>query len=275
MKTHRFLSLVPVSYTHLDVYKRQIYGQIVTVTPDPDAGYEVYEVAVTDQNGNAIRVTDNGDGTYSFTQPIDIVTITVTYVEDKCDGTAEDNCPSLAFDDLDVTAWYHEYVDYAIENELMNGIGGRTFSPETPVTRAQVVTVLWRLENEPQVNYAMAFEDVMEGQWYTEAVRWAASIDVVDGYSDEEYGTNDYISRQDMATILYRYASYKGYDVSASDALAYDDADRIADYALAAMRWACGAGVFEGNGDGTVNPTGNTRRCEYAAIMTRFIENIV
>ena len=121
----------------------------------------------------------------------------------------------------------------------------------------------------------MTFADVAEGQWYTEAVRWAASINVVGGYSAEEYGTDDFISRQDMATILWRYAEYKGYDVSATADLNYTDAGNIADYALTAMQWACGSGIFEGNGDGTINPTGDTRRCEYAAIMMRFIENVV
>ena len=251
---------------------RPAAGATVTITTDPDEGYEVDEVTVTDQNDNEVEVTDNGDGTYSFTQPSSRVTITVTYALEKCDGTEADNCSSLAFSDLDTSLWYHEFVDYAIENGLMVGTGDKTFSPGLPVTRAQVVTVLWRLENMPQVNYAMAFEDVVDGQWYTEAVRWAASIDVVGGYSAEEYGTDDYISRQDMATILYRYAAYKGYDVSASDALDYSDAEDIRDYALTAMQWVCGAGIFEGNGDGTVNPLGDTKRCEYATIMMRFIE---
>ena len=250
-------------------------GEEVTITPNPDEGYEVDEIIVTDRNGNEVEITDNNDGTYSFIQPTGRVTITVTYAPEKCDGTAADNCPSLAFSDLDTSMWYHEAVDYAIENGLMNGTGNSVFSPETPITRAQVVTVLWRLENEPQVDYTMTFADVAEGQWYTEAVRWAASINVVGGYSAEEYGTDDFISRQDMATILWRYAEYKGYDVSATADLNYTDAGNIADYALTAMQWACGSGIFEGNGDGTINPTGDTRRCEYAAIMMRFIENVV
>ena len=250
-------------------------GQTVTIKPEPDEGYEVDKITVTDRNGSEIAVTDNGDGTYSFRQPSGSVTIIVTYAEDVCDGTDADNCPLLAFDDLDPSEWYHEYVEYAIENGLMEGMGDNKFSPETPVTRAQVVTVLWRLENEPEVNYTMTFEDVAADQWYTEAVRWAASLGIVGGYSDAEYGTDDAITRQDMATILYRYASYKGYDVSASDDLDFTDADDIKDYALAAMRWVCGAGIYEGNGNGTVNPLGDTRRCEYATLMMRFIEGFV
>ncbi len=254
---------------------RPASGQKVTITTQPDDGYEVSSVVVTNASGQAIAVIDNGDGTYTFTQPIGSVTITVTYKPDEYNAPEADNCPSLAFDDLDTNMWYHEFVDYAIENGLMAGTADRAFSPELPVTRAQVVTVLWRLENEPVVNYAMTFEDVAEDQWYTEAVRWAASIDIVGGYSAEKYGADDYISRQDMAAILWRYASYRGYDVSASDDLNYADADNIKDYALTAMRWVCGSGVFEGNGDGTVNPTGNTRRCEFATIIMKFVENIV
>ena len=187
--------------------------------------------------------------------------------------TAED-CPSLAFDDLDTDAWYHEYVDYAIENDLMNGTGAYAFSPYSTLTRAQAVTVLWRMENEPQVNYDMGFEDVADGQWYTEVIRWAVSEKIMEGHSDVAFGPNDPITREQLAVILYRYAAYKSYDVTAKgDPSSFTDASKISGWAYEAMEWACGT-LMGGNGDGTINPTGNSRRCEFATMIMRFIEDV-
>ena len=250
-------------------------GQTVTITPTPDEGYEVEDVLVTDRNGNEIEVSENENGTYSFTQPVGSVTITVTFAEDKCDGTAEDNCPSLAFSDLNTSMWYHEYVDYAIENGLMVGTGEDVFSPDGTLTRAQAVTVLWRMENEPQVNYTVTFEDVAADQWYTEAISWAASEEIVLGNGDGTFGTDDPITREQLAAILYRYAASKGYDVTTKgDPSSFTDASEISDWAYKAMQWAFGTELMQGNGDGTINPTGSTRRCEFATMAMRFIEQI-
>ena len=123
-----------------------------------------------------------------------------------------DDCPSLDFDDLDTDAWYHEYVDYAMENGLMNGTGTYIFSPYSTLTRAQVITVLWRQENEPKADHEINFNDVTEGQWFTEPVRWAVSEEIMEGYGGGAFGPNDPITWEQLAAILYRYALYKGYD---------------------------------------------------------------
>ena len=182
---------------------------------------------------------------------------------------------ALPFIDVRVDNWFYGAVKYAYENGLMVGTGVDIFSPDGTLTRAQAVTVLWRLENEPQVNYAMNFADVANGTWYTEAVRWAASEGIVLGNGDGTFGAHNAITREQLAAILYRYAAYKGYDVTAkSDPSAFTDAFKISDWAYDAIRWAYGTKLMQGNGDGTINPTGNTRRSEFATMIMRFNEQI-
>lgn len=258
-------------------------GDKVKITTKPEEGKEVDEVSVTDKDGTPVEVTDNGDGTYTFIQPRGKVTITVTYKDDKCEGTAEDNCPTLEFSDLDPTAWYHDGVHYAIENGLMKGTSTteNLFSPNGTTTRAQIVTILWRMENEPVVNYLMQFEDVAAEQWYTEAVRWAASAKIVEGYGNGNFGTNDPITREQLATILWRYAKYKGYDVSVGEntnILSYKDAETVSEYAVPAMQWVCGTGIIQGisseGGGMLLDPQGNAIRLQAATVMMRFDENV-
>ena len=185
------------------------------------------------------------------------------------------NCPSLDYSDLNRDAWYHQCVDYALENDLMTGMGGGIFSPNGTLTRAEAVTVLWKLENKPQVSYQLNFEDVAEGQWFTEMVRWAVSKKIMAGNGDGTFGPNSPITREQLAAVLYRYAAYKKYDVSAKGNLSsFTDASKISGWANEAMQWAYGTKLMQGNGDGTINPTGNTKRCEFASMIMKFNENI-
>ena len=161
----------------------------------------------------------------------------------------------------------------------MNGVSDNLFAPGTTTTRAMVVTILWRLEGEPTVNNRMDFSDVAANMWYTEAIRWAASKGIVEGYGDT-FGPNDPITREQMAAIMWRYAKYKGYDVSVGEntnILSYDDAFDVADWAIPAMQWACGAGLINGIADGNamnLEPMGNATRAQAAAILQRFCENV-
>jgi len=255
-------------------------GDTVIITPDPDAGYEVDEVIVTDKNGNPVTVVDNGDGTYSFKQPTGKVTIEVTYKEIDTTCPRDWTCPMYGYTDLDRTAWYHDGVHFCIENGLMQGIGNNQFAPSSTTTRAMIVTILWRLEGSPVVNYAMDFEDVAANQWYTEAIRWAAKEKIVEGYGNGKFGTNDAITREQMVTIMYRYAKYKGYDVSVGEntnILSYGDAFDVAEWAIPAMQWACGEGIITGIADGStmnLDPQGNATRAQAAAILQRYCENV-
>lgn len=188
-------------------------------------------------------------------------------------NTEPADCPSLAFPDLDTGKWYHKYVDYVIENGLMGDAGGGLFAPDRTLTRAQVVTVLWQMEGRPQTDYAMDFDDVAEGQWYTETVRWAVSEDIMAGNGDGTFGPNNPITWEQLAAILRSYAVYKGYDVSAKgDPSLIADASKISSWASAAMEWACGADILESSG--IINPAGSAARCEFAAAVTRFAENV-
>ncbi|MBP3634698.1 MAG: InlB B-repeat-containing protein [Oscillospiraceae bacterium] len=250
-------------------------GDAVTIKPDPDPGYEVDDVIVTDENGRPIRVTDNGDGTYSFRQPDGKVEITVTFKEVGADCERDYTCPMNGYTDLDRYAWYHDGVHFCLENDLMNGISSNRFDSNGTTTRAMIVTILWRLEGEPVVNYAMDFSDVAANMWYTEAIRWAASEGIVEGYGDT-FGPNDSITREQMAAIMWRYAKYKGHDVSVGEntnILSYDDAFDVAEWAIPAMQWACGADLINGVESGRavyLKPADNTTRAQAAAILHRF-----
>ena len=244
-------------------------GGTVTITPTPDKGYETASVTVTDSKGNPVTVTDNGDGTYSFTQPASKVTISVTYA---CDGRT-DNCPSYHFGDVDTTKWYHAAVDYMVTHGLMTGTAPDIFSPNSTTTRAMVVTILYRLEGEPSTSGSTAFTDVERGAWYTDPIAWAAANGVVDGTSPTTFAPNSPVTREQMATILYRYLAAKGYDVTArADLSAYTDADQISSYATDAMSWANALGLITGETPTTLVPQGNATRAQVATILMRFCE---
>ena len=185
-----------------------------------------------------------------------------------------DYCPTATYVDLNIDAWYADSTDFVIANGLMNGYSDNTFRPNNTCTRAMIVTILWRLEGSPIVNYAMDFEDVDAEQWCTEAVRWAASNKIAEGYGNGKFGTNDAITREQMVTIMWRYAKYKGYDVSVGEntnILSYNDAFEVSEYAIPAMQWACGAGLMRGDGV-NLTPVANATRCQSAALLMRFCE---
>ena len=178
------------------------------------------------------------------------------------------------FRDVGRNDWYYDAVVYAYENGLMSGTSLTAFSPDAATTRGMIVTILWRQAGKPIVNYAMRFEDVAAGSYYEEAIRWAASIGVVNGYSETAFGPADPITREQMAAILYRYAEYQGKDMTATASLdAFSDAADVSGYAVEAMRWACGEKLINGSG-GKLDPTGMATRAQAAAILQRYCENV-
>ena len=182
---------------------------------------------------------------------------------------------TMSFNDVEPGKWYAEAVGYVYHHGLMAGVGNNLFGINETTTRAMVVTILWNLENKPVVNYAMSFEDVPSDVWYTEAVRWAAAEGVVAGYGDM-FGPNDPVTREQLATILWNYAKYKGYDVSVGEntnILSYKDAFDISEWAFPAMQWACGEGVMSGKGDGILDPGGFALRVETAQMLQNFLED--
>ena len=186
----------------------------------------------------------------------------------------DDSCPIWPFADAAPTAWYHDGVHYCLENGLMRGVSGGKFLPDGITTRAQLVTILWRLEGGPETNGAVRFGDVAGGAWYTQAVRWAAGCGVVKGYDNGCFGPDDAVTREQMAAILYRYAQHKGYDVSAgkdTNILSFNDAFAVSEYAIPAMQWAVGTGVINGTTASTLSPRGDASRAQAANILYRFL----
>ena len=178
-------------------------------------------------------------------------------------------CPSEQYSDLDVTAWYHEGVDYVLLNGLMNGMSSREFAPEGKLTRAQLVTILYRMAGSPSVEgLKNPFTDVPGGSWYTDAVIWAAEEGVVKGTSKTTFSPEVSITREQIATILYRYAGAEA--VSENHLAGFRDADKISPYAADALNWAVAKGLINGMGDGTVAPGETATRAQIAVILMRF-----
>ena len=243
-------------------------GTEVTLTPTPDEGFDVGTVTVTDRFGDAVAVTENPDGTYTFTMPNGQVTVEVTFVESQPEP--------LPFTDVAESDWFYDAVRYAYENGLMGGVGDNLFAPNNPTTRAQLVTILYRLEGEPAVTGQSPFTDVEADTWYTDAVTWAAEEGVVNGVSATQFAPGNNITREQLATILFRYAQAKGYDVSPrADLSGFPDAGDILPYAQEAMAWAVAEGLLQGFEDDTLRPQGNATRAQIATILMRFCEGVV
>ena len=184
-----------------------------------------------------------------------------------CDGGA--TCPSKPYKDVNTRAWYHESIDFAIRGKLMNGIASDRFDPEGSMTRAMLVTVLWRYAGSPREG-TNRFTDVANGQWYTEAVAWAAENGVVNGVGNNRFDPEGKITREQMAAILYRYAKQPQ---TSGSLTSFPDASRVSGYATDAMRWTVEQKIIGGS-DGRLDPQGNATRAQVAAILMRFIQNV-
>ena len=240
-------------------------GDTVTITPKPDQGNEVDSVTVTDRNGDPVKVTDKGDGTYTFTQPTGKVTISVTF-RDK-------EIPGLPFVDVAPDAWYFDAVRYAYENSLMVGTSPNAFSPNGMTTRAQIVTILWRLVDSPAGEAPVDFADVDPAAWYGEAVRWAAGQGIVGGYGNGNFGPNDPVTREQLAAILYRFAQHMGYDTEGqADLSGFTDLAQVSTYAREAMAWCVDAGLLSGTSPTTLSPRGQATRAQTAAVLMRLCQ---
>lgn len=179
------------------------------------------------------------------------------------------------FVDVNPDDWFYEDVQYVCDNHLMNGTGDHRFSPQTATTRGMIVTILWRLEQEPESRKELTFQDVPETAYYADAIRWAVEHGIVTGYDAAHFGPEDRITREQLAAILYRYASFRGCSVSNHASLQkFADADTISAYAETAMAWACAEHLIQGRDGGLLVPGGNATRAEAAALLHRFCENI-
>jgi len=250
----------------IDVDRYATEGDKVTITVSPDEAYMLDDMTVT-SGGKDVEVTDNGDGTYTFTMPSGDVKIEVTFAEDP--NWEEE--PAMPFVDVDENDWFYDVVLYAYENGLMTGTSADTFAPNTATTRGMIVSMLARLEGVTSAEDA-GFADVAANDWYATAVNWAASVGVVNGYEDNTFRPNAPITREQMAAILYNYADYKGYDVSArADLSDYADAASISSWAEDVLAWANAEGLINGMTATTIDPQGATTRAQTAAMFERFL----
>ncbi|WP_083526875.1 S-layer homology domain-containing protein [Thermophilibacter mediterraneus] len=242
-------------------------GDTVTITATPEEGQEVREVEVVDEDGNEVQVKDGEkDGEFVFTMPDGAVTVTVTF---GCDGG--ELCPTHGFGDVDQGAWYHDAVDWAVENGVLNGYGegGTSLGPVADVTRAEMAQMLWNRAGRPEAEADLsAFTDVAADGWYAPALEWCVSEGIFSGYGDT-FGTERTISREEAATVLWRVAGSPEAD---ADLSGYGDASKVSDYATGAIEWAVSEGVLTGKGDVALDPQAGCTRGEVAAMMMRMAQ---
>lgn len=243
-------------------------GATITITLSPDKGYKLDKLTVTDGSGKSVSTVKKSDTVYTFTMPASAVTVGVSYAK------ADETPSKTTFNDVSANDWFASAVDYVTGKGMMNGTAANTFSPKANTTRGMVVTVLYRLENQPSTS-AASFTDVASGAYYANAVAWANANGIVSGYGSGKFGPNDKVTREQLAAILYRYAQYKKYDVSGANSLdGYTDVQSVSSYAVPALQWANAAGVVTGKSGSKLDPKGNATRAEVAAMLMRFCENV-
>ena len=234
-------------------------GDKVKITLSPNKGYKLDKLTVTDASGKTVSTTKTSDTVYTFTMPASQVTVGVTYV--KADETTEQ--PSTkTFSDVSSSDWFADAVKYVSDKGMMNGTGNGKFSPADSTTRAMLMTVIARYAGQDTTG---------SNPWYQKGMEWAKANGVSDGTEP-----NANITREQLVTMLYRYAKASGKDVSVGEdtnILSYADAITVSEYAVPAMQWACGAGIVNG-ANGKLNPQNNATRAEVAAILMRFCENV-
>lgn len=257
----------------------------ITLTITPDKGYVVDKIEIVDDEGDKIdaKKVEDKDNKYTFRMANCDVTVTVTFKEegkttedtdkeeDKDDETTETT--KLNFTDVKETDWFFKGVEYVVDKGIMSGVSENEFAPSGKLTRAMLVQMLYNMESRPACDAENAFMDVPVGQWYTDAVIWANDAKIVSGMGEGLFAPNMEITREQMVAMLYNYAKYKGYDVTASaDLSKFADNASVSTWAQPAMQWAVAEGYISGMGDSQLAPQGTATRAEIASVIMRFME---
>ena len=257
----------------------------ITLTITPDKGYVVDKIEIVDLEGDKIdaKKVDDEDGKYTFRMANCDVTVTVTFKEegkttedtdkeeDKDDESTETT--ELNFTDVKESDWFFKGVEYVVDKGIMSGVSENEFAPSGKLTRAMLVQMLYNMESRPACDAENAFMDVPVGQWYTDAVIWANDAKIVSGMGEGLFAPNMEITREQMVAMLYNYAKYKGYDVTASaDLSKFADNASVSTWAQPAMQWAVAEGYISGMGDNQLAPQGTATRAEIASVIMRFME---
>ena len=237
-------------------------GDKVTITVTPGRNATVQRITVTDKDGERLKLTENRDGTYSFTMPSGTANV---YVRFSGSG--------LPFADVPSGSWYYDDVAYVYDTGLMTGLTATAFGPNLSTTRGMIVTILWRMENEPAAKHGCPFADVRRGSYYEQAIAWASENGIVTGFDASTFAPDRTITREQLAAILFRFAAYRGMDaVTLRENLSsFQDQAAISAYAVSALNWAVGEGLMQGTGD-KLEPTGSATRAQVAAMLRRFIQ---
>ena len=235
-------------------------GSTVTITVKPDSGYVLETISVTDKNGNDLKLTDKGNGKYTFTMPASKVEIKVAFMED--------NSVLNFFYDVPNDAYYYEAVKWAAENGITGGVGNSLFAPNQPCTRAQIVTFLWRAAGSPVVNYLMPFTDVDEGAYYAEAVRWAASTGIVTGLTETTFGTDSVCTRAQAAAMIYRCAQAQGKGFTGAWMFHLPFTD-VPEWAYESVAWCYMNGVTTGVSETSFAPGNDCTRAQIVTFLWR------
>lgn len=234
--------------------------KIFTITADD--GYMVKDVLVDGVSVGAVK-------TYTFEKVTKMHTITASF-EKKTDNSFRD------FSDVKKNDWFKDAVDYVTEKGLMVGTKDDKFDPAISTDRGMIVTILWRMENQPQASKTAGFIDVTEGKYYAKAVNWAAENAIVKGYGNGNFGPQDTITREQMAAILYRYSQFKKYDTTQGGMTAreFSDMNKISGWAMEAVTWAVNTQLISGTGNNMLDPRGNATRAQVASILMRYCQSI-
>ena len=233
-------------------------GSTVTITVKPDDGFKLDELTVIDKNGNELKLTDKGNGKYTFTMPASKVEINAAFVKEV---------EISPFSDVSTSAYYYEAVKWAQKKGITGGIGNGLFGPNQPCTRAQIVTFLWRAAGSPVVNYAMNMSDVPEGSYYAEAVRWALSEGIATGTTGSTFSPDETCTRAQAVAFLFRYTASEA--VTLQELVSgFSDADSVPGYALPAMNWALAEEIVQGNGS-KLMPNDSCTRAQIVTFLFR------
>ena len=255
----------------------------ITLTITPDKGYVVDKIEIVDDEGDKIdaKKVEDKDNKYTFRMANCDVTVTVTFKEegkttedtDKEEDKDDEETTELNFTDVKESDWFFKGVEYVVDKGIMSGVSENEFAPSGKLTRAMLVQMLYNMESRPACDAENAFMDVPVGQWYTDAVIWANDAKIVSGMGEGLFAPNMEITREQMVAMLYNYAKYKGYDVTASaDLSAFADNASVSTWAQPAMQWAVAEGYISGMGDSQLAPQGTATRAEIASVIMRFME---
>ncbi|WP_420850850.1 S-layer homology domain-containing protein [Paenibacillus aceris] len=254
-------------------------GTKITITVTPDKGYKLDDIKVFDQNGKEVKITENAKGTYSFIMPVGGAKVEPTFIKEKEVKDVDNEIPGTSdsinkFIDVKEDDWFYKGIKFMSEKGLMIGTSENSFSPNQNTSRAVIVTILYRLEGNPSA-LESSFTDVNTDTWYSDAVAWASSSNVISGYGNGLFGPNEDITREQLCTILYNYAKHKGYDISSAKKVdAFTDGNKVSSWAKEPMEWAIGSGLISGYGNNILAPTDTATRAQLSIIIQRFIEKV-